>query len=238
MVPIEHKKVITVILVEAALELLEKIRKGRKRKEIKAKYRSEPLGKGILDRSIHSHLIRNIPDVNKRGRPDIIHNTLLQALDSRLNKGGYLRVYIHTRNDEIIMLEPEVRIPRNYNRFLGIMEQLFETRKIPPHADHPLITISNENLEAFIAKLKATSIVLLSEKGSAMDDLALEELITENEQIVFLIGGFPHEDFSQELLKLTNLIISVYEKPLSTPAVVSIVIHTAERALKLGVRKD
>lgn len=46
-----------------------------------------------------------------------------------------LRVYIHTRNNEIIYVKPETRIPRNYNRFVGLMESLFKNKAVPPELE-------------------------------------------------------------------------------------------------------
>ena len=50
----------------------------------------------------------------KRGRPDIVHLCLLEALESPLNKNKILSVYVHTYDNKIIYINPEVRLPRNY----------------------------------------------------------------------------------------------------------------------------
>ncbi len=56
----------------------------------------------ILDRSYHHAAMKDIADSEKRGRPDIAHLCLLEALGSPLNKEGLLRTYVHTYNDYVI----------------------------------------------------------------------------------------------------------------------------------------
>ncbi|MEM2715900.1 MAG: 16S rRNA methyltransferase, partial [Candidatus Thermoplasmatota archaeon] len=70
----------------------------------------------ILDSSIHYPYMKKMKDWQRRGRPDIIHMCLLIALESILNKEKMLRIYIHTRNDEIIYINPDTRMVKNYNR--------------------------------------------------------------------------------------------------------------------------
>lgn len=47
---------------------------------------------------------------------------LLMILDSVLNKAGMLRaVYVKTDKGDLIEIKPNVRIPRTFKRFAGIM---------------------------------------------------------------------------------------------------------------------
>jgi len=41
-----------------------------------------------------------------------------------------LKIIIHTRNNEAIYIHPQTRLMRNYTRFVGLMEQLFEKKNI------------------------------------------------------------------------------------------------------------
>ncbi len=41
-------------------------------------------------------------------------------LDSPLNRAGLLRVFIHTRDNVLIDVHPQTRIPRTYDRFAGL----------------------------------------------------------------------------------------------------------------------
>ncbi|HID15949.1 MAG TPA: 16S rRNA methyltransferase, partial [Candidatus Atribacteria bacterium] len=129
---------LTIILAEAALETIPKqiinhplIRKHSKK-------RGKKPSEMLLDTSYHYAAMKKLDGRWKRGRPDIIHITLLQILGSPANLQGKIKVYIHTRNNKVIYINPETRLPRNYLRFTGLIEQLFKTRKVPPKAENPL----------------------------------------------------------------------------------------------------
>ncbi|CAM9717084.1 unnamed protein product, partial [Ectocarpus sp. 8 AP-2014] len=63
-------------------------------------------------------------------RPDIVHQELLALLDSPLNKAGKLQVYILTTLNVLIEVNPQIRIPRTFKRFSGLMVQLLHKLKI------------------------------------------------------------------------------------------------------------
>ena len=46
---------------------------------------------------------------------------LLTLLDSPLNKAGLLSIFIHTSQGLLIEVHPEVRIPRTFKRYSGLM---------------------------------------------------------------------------------------------------------------------
>lgn len=57
-------------------------------------------------------------------RPDITHQSLLMLLDSPLNRAGLLQVYIRTEKKVLIEINPQIRIPRTFKRFAGLMGEL------------------------------------------------------------------------------------------------------------------
>ena len=63
-------------------------------------------------------------------RPDIAHQELLALLDSPLNKAGKLKVYMRTQKNVLIEINPQIRIPRTFKRFSGLMVQLLHKMKI------------------------------------------------------------------------------------------------------------
>uniref|UniRef100_A0A8C5J8I9 18S rRNA (pseudouridine(1248)-N1)-methyltransferase n=1 Tax=Junco hyemalis TaxID=40217 RepID=A0A8C5J8I9_JUNHY len=68
-------------------------------------------------------LLRNGRDPGEV-RPDITHQSLLMLMDSPLNRAGLLQVYIHTKKNVLIEVNPQTRIPRTFDRFCGLMVQL------------------------------------------------------------------------------------------------------------------
>lgn len=47
--------------------------------------------------------------------------SLLMLMDSPLNRAGLLQVYIHTKKNVLIEVNPQTRIPRTFDRFCGLM---------------------------------------------------------------------------------------------------------------------
>lgn len=56
---------------------------------------------------------------------------LLAILDSPLNKAGKLKaLYVHTAKNVLIQINPQVRLPRTFRRFCGLLVQLLQKLSI------------------------------------------------------------------------------------------------------------
>ena len=142
---------LTLILAESALETVPERLWTYRSVQRYAKLRRKPPQFILLDRSYHHAAMRRLEQSEKRGRPDIVHFALLEALGSPLNKEGLLQVYVHTIGDHVIKVEPTTRLPRNYNRFVSLIEQLFEYEKIPPKStEKALLIIRRQTLSQLI----------------------------------------------------------------------------------------
>lgn len=223
--------VLHIVLVESSLELVPKEIWSHPAVLKNARKRGKKPGEILLDTSIHYHAMKNLKYREKRGRPDIIHVSLLNALSSPLNIEGKLRIYIHTINDYVIFVRRDVRIPRNYNRFVGLMEQLLVKGKVPPESENPLLYVKDMSLRDLIESLDR-KLILLCETGVLTDPLHLAKKIKDKPYIIG-IGGFPHGDFSKEVYNLAHDIVSIYPKILDTWVVVSRIIEAYERVLGL-----
>lgn len=84
----------------------------------------------LLNADDHTGFLKNNNKDSSIYRPDIVHQCLLQLMDSPLNKSGHLQVFIHTRQDVLIEVHPSTRIPRTYKRFAGLMVQLLHKMSI------------------------------------------------------------------------------------------------------------
>ena len=78
----------------------------------------------LLNCDDHQHIIRKVGKNIADCRPDITHQMLLALLDAPINKAGLLQVYIHTAQNVLIEVNPQIRIPRTFRRFCGLMTQL------------------------------------------------------------------------------------------------------------------
>lgn len=165
-------------------------------------------GEMLLDSSLHHHALKNLPQGNRRGRPDIIHIFLLVANESILNRQGMLRVYIHTRNNEVITINPSMKVIKNYNRFKGLCEQLFKEKKIPIHGES-LMTLEKAPLDKLIRKIDPDITLLCSAQGKKGN---LNKFL-QKKNIACIIGGFPKGDFLSPIQADTTLSLTTSMLP-------------------------
>ncbi|AJC72597.1 16S rRNA methyltransferase [Thermococcus guaymasensis DSM 11113] len=182
----------------------------------------------ILDSSYHHSALRKLEDGERRGRPDIVHICLLNALESIANKEGLLRVYVHTRNDEVIYVKPETRLPRNYNRFLGLMESLFKNRVVPK--DLELLRIEEKTLNELVEEIGPDEVFVMHEGGEFMKPRDFGKVLVELENPLVIVGGFPHGDFRSQV---KGKKVSLYREPLMAWTVVNEVLVNFEASLGL-----
>ncbi|RLE65890.1 MAG: 16S rRNA methyltransferase [Thermoprotei archaeon] len=187
----------------------------------------------LLDISLHYHAMKRLPEFQKRGRPDIAHFFLLLALDSPLNRRRLMETVIHTLQDKVIFVDPSTRIPKNYNRFVGLIEQLFEEGRVPPDSETSLLRIEEKSLRDLIEYFNPSRVFLLSERGKGTRLLEFADTIAAEKKPMLLIGGFQRGDFSEETLSLCDEIISLYDESLTSWSTVAIVLTGLSIALRL-----
>jgi len=180
--------------------------------------------------------MKRLKESEKRGRPDIVHFALLEALGSPLNKEGFLQVYVHTNNDYMITVNSEARLPRNYNRFIGLLEQLFELGRVPSMAQ-ALLRLERKTLTQLLDETEPDYVMAFSRRGSPA---TLEEAISrllEKRRPTVIIGGFPHGHFSETTIRLASEVVSIDREMLETWTLTSRVIYEYERAISLPKKR-
>ena len=159
-----------------------------------ARKAGRPAVRTLLDGSLHHAAMRRLDDAARRGRPDLVHLFLLTALESRANRAGNLAVRIHTRHDEWIDVDRETRIIRNYNRFCGLIEQLFEQKEVPK--DRKLLQLrEGVGLIAAVESLRPDRVVWLDEAAPTVRPRQVFRPEDRAGHVVAVIGGFPHGTF-------------------------------------------
>ena len=136
------------VLAEAPLETVPRELWGHPSVYKYARKRGKPPRSILLDSSLHHQAMRGLPDRERRGRPDVVHLTLLSVLEAPVVRRGLVEVVVHTYGDYVIEIDPSTRLPRNYQRFTGLIEQLLEHGAAPPTAEKPLITVRPGALES------------------------------------------------------------------------------------------
>jgi rRNA small subunit pseudouridine methyltransferase Nep1 len=224
------------ILAESALETIPKGLWSHPAIRRHSKRRGKPPGHILLDRSYHHSAMKKLRQGEKRGRPDIAHFALLEALGSPLNKERLLQVYVHTNNDHVITVNPEARLPRNYDRFVGLMEQLFELGRVPSKGQ-TLLKLESKTLSQLLEETETDYVMAFSRKGSSE---TLEETISkllEKQRPAVVIGGFPHGHFSGTTIRLADGVVCIDSEMLETWTLTSRVIYEYERAISLPKKR-
>jgi rRNA small subunit pseudouridine methyltransferase Nep1 len=219
-------------LIDAALELVPVEITNDPAVVSTAKSRGKPPNQILLDEALHSKALQNLPDNEKRGRPDIIHRSLLTALDSVLARENQLEVFIHTYSGEIIEVQSDTRLPRRTSRFTGLMEQLLVKKRVPV-SGNPLLQIRPEPLKAYLKHLNPSKIFLLSPEGTSTTPTKLAQTLLAESKPVVLVGGFAHGEPSPTPKKLASHHVSIDPEPLPTSTVVGMIIHSIEGVLDL-----
>ena len=120
----------SLVLAESALELVpNKIQQHPAVVSHANKLRKKP-SEILLDNSWHFAAMKGISNEIKRGRPDIVHFCLLEASSIPLFKENKIRIYVHTINDDVIILGKDVQLPKSYHRFAGLIEKLFKEKTV------------------------------------------------------------------------------------------------------------
>ncbi len=164
----------------------------------------------LLDSNyMHSAIERHFPGMsNRRGRPDIFHMLLNVVQDSILNKKGMLSVRIHTRNNIIIRIAPETRVPKSYNRFAGLMEKLLVNGKTEAPDGKILMWTEQGKWDSLL--MDNCENVLLSPSGERKN---IKE-ICKKKDMNLIIGGFSEGDFLSDVYSALKP-VSIFENELT-----------------------
>ena len=231
------------ILAESALELVPDEIRGHPAVKNQAHRSGKRATEDILDGTFHHSAMKRLPDMEKRGRPDIIHMSLLIVQGSILNREGHLRTYIHTVNDELIEVDPKTRLPRNLERFKGLISKLFLEGELKGRTEEEgaeLLKLTRKmDLEKVLQKIEADKVYALDDRKKVStftkvlkdDGLGLKEL--KDTKIAIIVGAFPHGEFKTDLSKFADKVFSIYGDTLELWTVLANILMDAERALGL-----
>lgn len=221
-----------IVLVEAALETVppEILRHPSVRRN--AKRRGKRPEETLLNRSLHHYAMDGLPEAHKRGRPDIAHICLLEALGTPLNREGGLRVWVHTFGGHAIEVSPQARLPRDCNRFDGLVEQLFAEGRVGPEGGEPLMTLREMGLGALLGEICPRHTVALTSHGELSNLENVCKSMATWDVSAALIGAFPHGPMGEETLSHADDAVSIHPEALEAWVVTSRFVYEFEKALR------
>jgi rRNA small subunit pseudouridine methyltransferase Nep1 len=230
---------VSLVIAETALELVPKELTGHiavRNRALRLEKKSTEI---LLDRSFHhsAMISGKIKMAWKRGRPDIAHFALLEALSTPLYIEGMLDVYVHTIDDRVIIIGPNLRFPKSYFRFEGVMMNLFKEKIIKNQGSNKVLLKLHDNmtLEYLIRKvIKSNKVVGLTSIGtqSTPDQVILKSsLDNKNVNCTFVIGGFPKGHYSEYASKLFDSIYSIAHHAVESHVVIARILYECEKIL-------
>ena len=217
-----------IILAESSLELIPKKIHNHPSVTSYSKKFKKNSSNTLLDNSWHFGAMKGLDNEIKRGRPDIIHLTLLSLCTTPVFYKNKIKIFIHTVNDEVISINNNTRLPKSYHRFQGLMEKLFLTKKIESE-DEILMEMKNSSLSQLVSKIKPTQIIGLTTQGQKISLDKLVKQIEENSCII--LGGFQKGHFSNETEKIIEESFSINDSSLEAHLVASRLAYEYEKTI-------
>lgn len=220
------------IIADASLEILPSILYGHRtiKKLKKSGKRPQDV---LLDRSLHHFAMLDtaLDFAQKRGRPDIVHISLVNALATPLYQNNLVRVFVHTIDQKVIFIGENVRIPKSFARFEGLILSLFRNKSAVSEEGKVLLKLQkNVKFEKLLKEIiKPDLVVGLSTSGSYKAASEVGKDLARAINPCLIIGGFPKDHFSDPVESCFDKKFSIHNRGLETQVVVSRVIYEYEK---------
>ena len=202
------------ILSNASLELVPKELWNGKQVLASARKRGKKPGEILLDVSLHAWDMQRLSGKESRGRPDIVHQCLLDAMDCPARLLGLLDVVVELRSGELMFFKNDVRLPRNYDQFKGLMEQVLLYGRAPLEGE-PLIWLEGKKLSDYLKGLNYEVYVMES------DGEPIDISLIPGKGVAYVVGAFQGGDMPKEIRALGR-VYSLGDMKLTANAVVSL----------------
>ena len=216
------------IIAEAALELIPESLRGDSSVRSDARGRGVRPGSILLDRSIHHNAMLKLKDGYRRGRPDLVHLTLLSVTSTPLHQAGLAKVYIHTFDDVVLEFGEGVRPPKSYARFRNLMEKALVERP-----EHGLLTVRRgvTSLPQLLRSTGTDHALGLSVQGAPcrLEELARD--IGEKENPSVIVGGFPRGHFLPIDIRSFDRMARIDDRSLDAHVVAARVTYELEKSV-------
>ena len=219
---------ISLILSESALELVPYELEEHPSITSHAKKLGKHPSEILLDNSWHFAAMKGIKNEIKRGRPDLVHFSILEATTIPLYYQNKLNLFVHTIDNKVIHFGKNVHIPKSYHRFQGVIEKLFQDKKVLSK-NELLLEIKDQTFSELIHEINPSSVIGFSTSGKSSSYQKIASEIPENSCIV--IGGFQKGHFSDSTQnKITNL-YSIGNDSFEGHVIVSRILYEYEKTI-------
>ena len=219
---------ISLILSESALELVPYELQEHPSVISHAKKLGKHPSEILLDNSWHFAAMKGIKNEIKRGRPDLVHFSILEATTIPLYYQNKLNLFVHTIDNKVIHFGKNVHIPKSYHRFQGVIEKLFQEKKVLSK-NELLLEIKDQTFSELIHEINPSNVIGFSTSGQSSSYQKIASDIPDNSCIV--IGGFQKGHFSDSTQsKITNL-YSIGNDSFEGHVIVSRILYEYEKTI-------
>ena len=219
---------ISLILSESSLELVPDTLQDHPSVVLHARNLRKHPSEILLDNSWHFAAMKGIKNELKRGRPDLVHFSILEAVTSPLYIQNKMNLFVHTLDEKVIYFGQNIRIPKSYHRFEGLIEKLYSEKKIMADKEI-LLEIQEKTFSELIHEIHPTQTIGFSREGVSTTFEAITANISPDACIV--IGGFQKGHFSDQIKNQIDHLYSINNMSLDGHVVVARMIYECEKTI-------
>ena len=219
---------ISLIISESALELVPSELENHPSVVSHAKKLGKYPSDILLDNSWHFAAMKGIKNEIKRGRPDLVHFSILEATTIPLYIQNKLNLFVHTIDDKVIHFGKNVHLPKSYHRFEGVIEKLYQEKKIVAK-NELLLEIKEQTFSELIDEINPSQIFGFSTEGKLSSYEKIASEISDNSCIV--IGGFQKGHFSESVENKITDLYSVGNESFEGHTVTSRILYEYEKTI-------
>ena len=219
---------ISLIISESALELVPYELEDHPSVVSHARKLGKHSSEILLDNSWHFAAMKGIKNEIKRGRPDIVHFSILEATTIPLYLENKLNLFVHTIDNKVIRFGKDVHLPKSYHRFQGVIEKLYREKKIIAN-NELLLEIKEQTFSELLAEMKPSKIVGFSTEGELSSYEKIAAQISDNSCIV--LGGFQKGHFSDSVQNKITDLYSVGNESFEGHVVTSRILYEYEKTI-------
>ena len=182
----------------------------------------------LLDNSWHFAAMKGIKNEIKRGRPDLVHFSILEATTIPLYLQNKLNLFVHTIDDKVIYFGKNVHLPKSYHRFEGVIEKLYQEKKIMAK-NELLLEIKEQTFLELIDEINPSKIFGFSTEGQLSSYEKIAAQISDNSCIV--IGGFQKGHFSDSVQNTITDLFSIGNESFESHVIASRILYEYEKTI-------
>lgn len=219
---------ISLVLAESALELIPFELKHHPSVVSHAKKLGKHSSEILLDNSWHFAAMKGIKNEMKRGRPDLVHFSILEATTIPLYLQNKIKLYIHTIDDKVISFGQNVHVPKSYHRFAGVIEKLFQEKQIVANND-VLLKIKNQTFSELLHEVNPSKVIGFSANG---DSSSYEKIVSEiSDDTCLVFGGFQKGHFSDLIENKISDLYSIGNESFEGHVVIARMLYEYEKTI-------